>query len=199
MAEQDKSQTAVDDLSPLGRQMLQLNLEGSYMRLVVAGPGLVEAKAKLELASPEQMVAGMIKSRDDARAMLGGLWLYHDWLEEAHRIFQRIESPTGAYWHAIMHRREGDFDNSKYWYARAKGHPLMQSMAQYAGSVVSPLPADNLVLRMVSTGWEPAVYVDLVAAVHERPGDERYGAAVSLQQIEWRLLFDYCTRIAVRG
>ncbi|MGE5611008.1 MAG: hypothetical protein ACM359_17290 [Bacillota bacterium] len=199
MVDQDKSLTAVDDLSPFAREVLQLNLQNSYTRLVVKGPGLAEAKSKLELASPEQMVTGMIKSRDEARAMLGGLWLYHDWLEEAHRIFQKIESLTGAYWHAIMHRREGDFDNSKYWYAEAKEHPLMQSMAQYAGPVVNPLPADNLVLRMVSTGWDPAVYVDLVAAVHEKPEDPRHAAAVSLQQIEWRLLFDYCTRIAARG
>ncbi|HEX2971713.1 MAG TPA: hypothetical protein VHP11_05240 [Tepidisphaeraceae bacterium] len=199
MSEQDKSVMAGDDLSPFARDLLRMNVQHSYTRLVAQGDGLAEAKAKLELASPEQMVAGMIKRRDEARGMLGGLWLYHDWLAEAHRIFQRIESPTGSYWHAIMHRREGDFDNSKHWYAQAQEHPLMQSMAQYAASIVNPLPADNLVLRMVSTGWNPAVYVDLVAAVHDQPDDPRHAAAVSLQQIEWRLLFDYCTRIAAHG
>ena len=41
-----------------------------------------------------------------------------DW-DGAHKIVQGIES-TDSYWiHAYLHRKEGDLDNSQYWYGRA--------------------------------------------------------------------------------
>lgn len=55
-----------------------------------------------------------------------GLWLYVDNLERSHTISQEIHSTTGSYWHGIMHRREGDFSNSRYWHRRAAGHPLLE-------------------------------------------------------------------------
>ena len=47
----------------------------------------------------------------------GALWLY-GFLDESHSIAQGIDSAEGSYWHALMHRSEGDFSNSKYWYRR---------------------------------------------------------------------------------
>src|SRR4051794_22468194 len=64
-----------------------------------------------------------LRGRDDLAA---GLWLYVDNLERSHTVSQSLDSPTGAYWHGIMHRREGDFANSHYWMRRAAGHPLRQ-------------------------------------------------------------------------
>ena len=45
-------------------------------------------------------------------------------------------------------------------------------------------------------GWNPHAYVDLVQRVHENPSDPYYRLAVSIQQLEWRLLFDHCIRSA---
>src|SRR5688572_1252116 len=46
-----------------------------------------------------------------------GLWLLHDFLEESHAISQDDESdPDRNFWHAVMHRREPDAWNSKYWW-----------------------------------------------------------------------------------
>src|SRR5687768_11836582 len=44
-----------------------------------------------------------------ARGCLAGIWLYHDFLDESHAISQEIATPTGSYWHALMHRRERDY------------------------------------------------------------------------------------------
>jgi hypothetical protein len=63
--------------------------------------------------------------------LAAGLWLYVDELDRSHRISQSLESPTGAFWHAIMHRREGDFSNSHYWYRHAGLHPAMQKIPDY--------------------------------------------------------------------
>jgi hypothetical protein len=39
--------------------------------------------------------------------------------EEAHRIAQDINSPSGALVHAYLHRLEGDLGNARYWYRQA--------------------------------------------------------------------------------
>jgi hypothetical protein len=44
---------------------------------------------------------------------LAGHW------DEAHITVQAMENVT-AYWiHAVLHKIEGDLDNSRYWYSRA--------------------------------------------------------------------------------
>jgi hypothetical protein len=55
-------------------------------------------------------------------AFKAGLLLYLDELELSHAISQSIDTPLGAWWHAIMHRREGDYWNSHYWLDRACSH-----------------------------------------------------------------------------
>jgi hypothetical protein len=40
--------------------------------------------------------------------------------DAAHRIVQSYDSdPTAAWIHAVLHKIEGDLDNSRYWYRRA--------------------------------------------------------------------------------
>ena len=40
--------------------------------------------------------------------------------DEAHRIVQQDEDdPTAAWIHAVLHKIEGDLDNSRYWYRRS--------------------------------------------------------------------------------
>jgi hypothetical protein len=184
-----------DPLSPLGRRLLKLEPD-AYARLVPKGAGNAAARDVLESTQPADLVAGKITRPDEARAMLSGLWLYLDWLDDSHAISQSLETPSGSFWHAIMHRREGDFSNAKYWYARCAGHPTMQTLAAQAGGYVHAMPADKSLLKLVATGWNPSAFVDLVEAVHERPDDPRHALAVSLQRLEWQLLFDHCTRAA---
>ncbi len=40
--------------------------------------------------------------------------------DEAHKIVQQYEHDSTAAWvHAVLHKIEGDLDNSRYWYGRA--------------------------------------------------------------------------------
>jgi hypothetical protein len=44
---------------------------------------------------------------------LSGQW------EDAHKVAQRHEGDATADWlHAVLHKIEGDADNSRYWYRR---------------------------------------------------------------------------------
>jgi hypothetical protein len=42
-----------------------------------------------------------------------------DW-EGAHRIVQEDESVLACWGHGIVHAMEGDLDNARYWYRRAR-------------------------------------------------------------------------------
>ncbi|SVE48716.1 uncharacterized protein METZ01_LOCUS501570, partial [marine metagenome] len=58
-------------------------------------------------------------------ALESALWLYVDDLDRSHTCSQSIDDTTGSYWHGIMHRREGDFSNSHYWFRKVGNHPAM--------------------------------------------------------------------------
>jgi hypothetical protein len=183
-----------DILSSGARDVLRLNAASSYAALVPSSLGPAEAKTLLAVLAPDQLLHQFTSNRADGKAMLAGLWLWHDFLDESHRISQQIETANGSFWHAIRHRREGDFSNSKYWLARCSGHPIYPTLAIRADDVIRSHPADKSVFRLTSDGWNAGAFVDLVEAVHARPSDPRHSIAVALQQLEWRLLFDHCTR-----
>jgi hypothetical protein len=42
-----------------------------------------------------------------------------DW-QRAHAIVQADESPLGCWAHGVVHVLEGDLDNARYWYGRAR-------------------------------------------------------------------------------
>ena len=161
MASQDISRSYTDDLSPFAQDLLRLNASDAYTRLVVRdGEGNAEAKRLLDGPSADRMIRGEVRSQEDAGAVLAGLWLYHDWLDESHMISQGLHSETGSFWHAIMHRREGGFSNSQYWYARCRHHPVLAAMAPAANAVLNPLPADKTLLRLTNPTWNPNAFVD---------------------------------------
>lgn len=186
----------VDRLSQTARNLLKLNVSHAYDKLVVKSTGNEEAIEALRSLSPDQLLLSPPVNRDEATALLAGLWLWHDWLDESHKLAQSLHTASGSMWHAIMHRREGDFSNSKYWYARCENHPVLPALASMANDMINPFPADKLALRIVAGRWNADAFVDLVESTHNNPTDPRYALAVSLQQLEWRMLFDQCMRLA---
>ena len=70
---------------------------------------LAEFRASLASPQPPKISAPLLALWHDARG---------DW-DAAHRIAQDIDTPTGAWIHAYLHRKEGDLGNAGYWYRRA--------------------------------------------------------------------------------
>jgi hypothetical protein len=188
---------AADPLSPLAQQLIRAAPDG-YRKLTVADPSPAAAPKLLGSVTPAQLLTAPVTASSAGEALLAGLWLWHDCLDESHTISQSIASQTGSFWHAIMHRREGDFSNSKYWYARCRSHPVLRLIATGASEV---LKGDLIDARraggLLAEGFDTYAFVELVESVHDKPRDPSYAAAVRLQQLEWQELFNACARAAV--
>ena len=186
-----------DVLSPPARSAAEANGAVAYTRLVVREGGNPDVRDTLSSLRPDTVLTVPVRSTDDARAVLAGLWLWHDWLDESHSVSQSLATSNGSFWHAIMHRREGDFANSKYWYARCRRHPVLGRIPELARANFGAAATTTGPLHgVLNDDWDPDAFVDAVEAIHRTPDDPLYAAAVKLQQLEWRALFDYCVRQA---
>jgi hypothetical protein len=67
-----------------------------------------------------------------------GLWLLVGDLDRSHDISQQDSTAEGSFLHGIMHRREGDFSNAKYWFRKVGTHCVIDQLAskhdQYASA-----------------------------------------------------------------
>ncbi len=161
-----------------------------------AGQPNSAVRAQLEALSKDEAFAPpRLRDRGMADACRAGLWLYHNFLDESHAISQELHTPTGSYWHALMHRREPDFDNAKYWFRRVGVHPVYESLCSDAAELSTAAPSAAAFLRS-QTAWEPFAFVDLCAAslAGRAPCAE---LCQQIQKREWELLFDWCYRQAV--
>ncbi len=135
----------------------QLPRQSSLDRLVVSGPPPAAAAGSVETVLEDEALA--------APVLQAALWLYADDLDRSHRICQQIDDATGSFWHGIMHRREGDFDNSRYWFNKVGDHPAISRI-----------------------GYDPGDFISAVEKRHaETPAD-----LVALQRREWETLFTWC-------
>jgi hypothetical protein len=145
----------------IGPLMEELPLPQAMPDLV---PGATASKEAHRLA------AKAVEALNDP-TLHAGIWLYVDDLDRSHTISQSIHTPAGSFWHAIMHRREGDFGNSKYWLRQTRSHPIWEE----------------------TEGYDPERFVGEVAARYrENPAE-----LVEMQRKEWWALFSWCATRAM--
>jgi hypothetical protein len=134
---------------------------------------------------------------ENAQACLAGLWLYHDFLDESHRLSQDIENVNGSFWHGIMHRREPDPDNARYWFRRVGEHPIFDPLRQAAVRLVSESsPAPDAIFLKMQSKWDPFAFIDLCEVVRGT-ASECEQLCRRVQLCEWQLLFDHSYRNAL--
>jgi len=181
-------------LSPLVNELISAD------RVCELGPGTPNEtlRSKLAALTIDNLFAGQqIVDASAARCCLAGLWLLHDFLDESHALSQEIETHDGSYWHGIMHRREPDYGNSKYWFRRVGSHPIFpQLLAQAQELIATEQPLDAIAGEIVQAqNWDPFRFVDWCEQL-ARGRAKQEQLTRQIAQAEWRLLFAHC---AVRG
>lgn len=147
-----------NDYGPVFASMLDQD------RLSELGPGSPNRAKHSDLSSLTTSRAfehSRIADAAMAEACLAGLWLYHDFLDESHTISQSIDNSTGSYWHGLMHRREPDFANSKYWFRSVGNHPVFTSLADAARDLTLAKESSNPPFLSKNSRWDPFAFIDL--------------------------------------
>lgn len=136
-----------------------------------------------------------VRSSADATALTAGLLQVNDFLDASHDHSQSVSGAgvhsAGDYWHAIMHRREPDYSNAKYWFRRVGGHPIFDSLAEHAAALLdnSPEIRSDWQQRLLPGGtYDPFAFVDLCQSCPPSEDDALSLFARQLQWIEMLLL-----------
>ena len=122
-------------------------------------------------------------------AARAGLYLYAGCWEQAHEVAQSIPDADGSYWHAIVHRQEPDAGNASYWFRQVGRHPIFPALAERAAAIDPTLAGQ----------WDPVRFIRYCESAREQPGSETEQRALAIQNIEWELLFDHCSRSATHA
>jgi hypothetical protein len=158
-----------------GNRLLPLDWGGARLASVE------EARRLLNLPA-----ASLFPFSPEPREAVAGLWQYFDCFEEAHQLADACETPNGYYWHAIVHRREGDSGNAAYWFRKTGMHPAYERLAAEAVKIAGKLSATEF----RGGEWDPFAFVSFCDSARRRPGSAEERLAREIQRAEWRILFD---------
>jgi hypothetical protein len=159
-------------MNPAFQQFITPDAIDRYARHVDPS-GNESVLASLGQLSPEELIGKPLTDLNMASCCKSGLWLLHNFLHKSHDISQSMHTAEGSWWHAIMHRTEGDFGNSKYWYRQVGEHEAFGEIGQ---------------------DFDPYSFVDRCEKEYRQGTltDETQQVAFA----EWKALFDYCQQNA---
>lgn len=152
-----------------------------------------------------------IFSEDDERKVYGlalqaAFFLWNDSLSKAHDVLQDPliydRNETGDYWHAFMHRKEGDYHNSKMWFPAA--HPihleLQTKVREYLQTQAWEDSEWKASLQKLSEqpAWNPSLLVDIVEKHVKKGLDHEISTILTnIQWLELELLLDFTCKKAL--
>ena len=160
-------------------------------KLLPTEPGHAASVRAIRDGTDDELAGGNPSADRDALALVRAALLYaHDAIDEAHRIAQDGTTGTASYLHGMIHRREGDFDNARYWFRRAGRLGFFDGLHQ-AVSNLSPDMAKQL-------NWDPYLFTGLCE--QDKFGDRDHRAElVALQRCEFEAFFDSAWRKIAGG
>ncbi|MDF2936275.1 MAG: hypothetical protein K0Q90_1648 [Paenibacillaceae bacterium] len=142
-------------------------------------------------------------------AVKAGLHLWNESLHRSHVLSQDILNPTGCYWHGLMHRMEGDYDNSKYWFDKAGKHPIFSRLQFIKEDIVYDGDWEHATSHELRVGlhqlyvqrsWDPILFVDLVQGTVTTGYETKLEKILTaLQKQEIITLLEYSYRNACGG
>ena len=120
---------------------------------------------------------------------ISGLWLLAGDLDRSHTLSQDDSSAAGSFWHAIMHRREGDYSNAAYWFRRVGSHRVIQHLSEtYPQDYCDPYHFIDAVQSACRTK-------DAAAGAAGSRGVEAIDRLQQIQWTEWQRLMQDCLAV----
>ena len=149
---------------------------------------------ELERMSAQELVGDGVEGRKTAVAFIRSLLLlWNDALDASHDISQGLHDGDGSYLHGVMHRREPDYSNGKYWFRNVGTHPLFPAVLSAAQEEVARVEVGAVQEPIASMqAWDPFVFIDLCEASDRgRLDDEARACLERIQVREFEILFEH--------
>lgn len=152
--------------------------------------------SEISAASPEEIFVEVPADLELALCFQSGLLLWNDALEPSHTLSQSLHSATGSYWHGIMHRREPDFGNAKYWFRKVGDHAAYRSLAEAAVLLLRDYGdgySQTFKSELEVGGWDAFGFVDRCEkAVRGKEPPEVVDLLEKIQEMEIKNLLLWC-------
>ena len=113
--------------------------------------------------------------------------LWHDHLDASHTVSQDIKTREGSWLHGIMHRREPDYGNAKYWFKRVGPHAAFPTLATRAAEQLRD-SGDTL---FAAGPWDPFAFIDECEAAELGKDEEMVRVLRQIQAAEFDVLIEH--------
>jgi hypothetical protein len=155
-------------------------------------PGALESIENVRANVAKWSPAATPKQQEFASAAVAVWAVRQDCLDVAHEISQEMKLDLGSYIHGIVHRREPDYSNARYWFRQVGRLPFYDELHRAASEELAEHRREPAVEAVIGgETWNPVRFVDLCESAI-RGSQALHFACRKVQQRELELLFEHC-------